>query len=73
MALGAKLAQNIKDFAHQFRVKGAGDLVKQHNFGAHCERAHDRNALLLPTGKLVRVMLHPVGKPKPFKELRDLR
>jgi hypothetical protein len=66
-----QLAQDVEDLAHKFGVEGGGDLIEQHDFRRHGQRADDRDALLLPARELVGIVLHPVGKAEALEECGD--
>jgi len=59
--------------AHELRVQRARHLVEQEQVGAHRQRAHDRDPLLLATreavGKLTRFLVQP-DAPEQLKRLR---
>ena len=58
-----QIAQDPQHLARQFGVEGRGRLVKAEDVRLQGQGAGNGHALLLPAGKLVRVMPRPVGKP----------
>ncbi len=50
-------------------IEGARDLVEQHEVRLHRESAHDRDALLLPAGQPVGILLALVGEAEAGEEL----
>ena len=65
-----QLFHNIQNFSYHFRVKCRCRLIKQHNFRLHCQCPHDRNTLLLSTGKLDRICICTVSKSDTSQELK---
>ena len=53
-ALFGDRAHHPQHFTDQFRVQRRRGLVKQHDFGLHCQRARNGNALLFATGQVRR-------------------
>ena len=58
-----QLAQDAQHLAGQLGVKGRGRLIKAEDVRVQRQCAGNRHALLLPAGKLVRVVVLPVRKP----------
>ena len=50
-------------------IEGARDLVEEHEVRLHGEGAHDRDALLLPAGQPVGILLALVGQAEAGEEL----
>ncbi|MNV50537.1 hypothetical protein D3C71_1425530 [compost metagenome] len=48
-----QLGNRLQHFSGQFRIECRSHFVEQHHFRLHRERAGDRGALLLATGKLI--------------------
>jgi hypothetical protein len=69
----AQLPKHRENLAHQFGVERRGDLVEEHDLGRHGEGPHDGGALLLAAGKLVGVVVHPVGKAEACEQRLDPR
>ena len=59
---GGQLANHAQDLGHELRVKGAGDLVEEHQPGLHGQGANDRDPLLLAAGQAIRVLVALVGQ-----------
>jgi hypothetical protein len=60
-------AQNLGD---ELGVQGAGHLVEQHDAGPHGQSPHDGDALLLPAGEAVRVLVLFVEQAEAVEELQ---
>ena len=61
-ALGDEFVQQRHEFCGSVTVEGAGWFVGKNDFGTVGERSGDRDALLLPAGKLVGTMVHAVAQ-----------
>jgi hypothetical protein len=59
---------NIKHFADELGVKGAGRLVEQHDFGVHRQRPRNGNPLALTSRELVRPCVSLFLQPDPFQK-----
>ena len=68
-----QLFHNVKHLAHKLRVKGRGGLVKEHNFGFHCQGAGNGNSLLLTAGESGGVGVCLIGKPNHFQQFLCIR
>ena len=72
-AARGELADHVEHLGHELRVERARDLVEQEQLGLHRERAHDRDALLLPAREPVRVLVALVGEAEALEERGRLR
>src|SRR4051794_16426581 len=59
-----ELADHLEHLGDELGIKGARDLVEQHQVGLHRERTDDRGALLLPAREAVGVLVELVGEPE---------
>ncbi len=62
-----QLDHHIEHFLDHLRVERRGRLVEQHDFGLHAQGAGDRDALLLPAGKLPRIFVGLFRDAHPFE------
>ena len=62
LAVG-QFPQHPQHLAGQFRVKGAGGLIEAEDVWVQRQRTGNGYPLLLPAGKLVRVVVCPLRKP----------
>ena len=62
-AFGGELPHNLKHLNGKLRVKRRCRLIKINDLRLRCDRPRDGNPLLLTTGKLIRIVIIPVGKP----------
>ncbi len=70
-ASGVDVLEKIHDGITIFRVKISGGLISEENHGIANERACHRDALLLPTGKLCRIMLGTMSHLDAFEGVLD--
>ena len=68
---GGELADHVEHLGHELGVEGARHLVEQQQLGLHRERAHDRDALLLPAGEPVGVLVSLVGEAEALRAARS--
>ena len=68
MPAGGQLADHVEHLGDEFGVEGARHLVEEEQPGLHRERAHDRDALLLPTGEAVGIVEPLVDEPEALEE-----
>jgi len=64
---------DIENLAYELRIQGRGRLVEEHQLRLHRERAGDRDALLLATRELRRVVVDLVGQPDLLEQGSSLR
>ena len=68
-AAAGQLLHQLQNLSDHLGVKGGGRLVKQQHVGVHSQRAHNRNALLLPAGQHVGVGVGLVGQTDALQQL----
>ena len=68
-----QLAKELEDVASCLGVEGSGRLVGEHDLGARDQRPGDRDALLLPTGKLRGAVAKAIVKSDPGRDLTHRR
>ena len=68
-AAAGQLLHQLQNLSDHLGVKGGGRLVKQQHVGVHGQRAHNRNALLLPAGQHVGVGVGLVGQTDALQQL----
>src|SRR6185312_8832066 len=72
--LAPQLLQQIENLRLHRDIKGRGWLVADHDLGAHCQRAGDRDALALAAGKLARISIdQPPRQADQLHQLLDTR
>jgi hypothetical protein len=54
------LLQEIQDFRRAPGIQIPGGLISQHECGLHCQGPRHRDTLLLPTGKLIGLVMRAV-------------
>ncbi len=62
-AAAGKVHHDVEDLVDHFRVQRGGRLVEQHDLRVHGQRPGDRDALLLATGQLSRVLVGLIADP----------
>src|SRR5690606_31869368 len=69
-ALAVELLEQLDDGLARAGVEVPGRLVGEQDLGLVDERARERDALLLPAGKLGRIMVEPIAEPDAAEQLR---
>ena len=67
-----KSADNLQHLSRKLRIQRRGRFIKAENIRPECKSPCDRNALLLASGELVRIVVRPVGKPHLIKKLHGV-
>ena len=69
---GGEAREQIENFVGAFAVEIAGRLVAEQKRGIGDDGASDGHALLLPAGKLTRIMVHAIGETDDRKRGLDV-
>ena len=71
--LAGEPSNNLQDLSCQLRIQSRGGFIKTENIRLQCQCSGDCHALLLASGKLMRIPVHPVGQAHLIQELRRTR
>jgi hypothetical protein len=71
-ALAGEAAHDLEHLGDELRVKGARDLVEEHQPRPGREGAHDRDPLLLAAGEAVGVVVHLLRQPESRQQVARL-